>query len=153
MNFSLGLYQWVEVQRMEVQWLKAVHLIKHQNNKLPIWSQFTPLKESDFLTFIILFQTISVRENLTNVLHSHFTSILPGLKMAVDKGKGGIFKVEPDSDRAFVSCHSREPSLDLELPNEAYFLSMLFFSKHDDVAANHDFLNDWDILHSLWVPI
>lgn len=92
---------------------------------------------------------VSVRENLTNVLHSHFTSILPRLKMAVDKGKGGVFKVEPDSDRAFVSCHAREPSLDLELPNEAYFLSMLFFSKHDDVAANHDFLNDWDILHSL----
>ena len=96
---------------------------------------------------------VSVRENLTNVFHSHFTSILPRLKMAVDKGKGGVFKVEPDSDRAFVSCHACEPSLDLELSNEAYFLSMLFFSKHDDIAANHDFLNDWDILHSLWVPI
>ena len=73
--------------------------------------------------------------------------------MDVDKCKRCVIKAESNGHTAFVSSNSRESSFNFALPYSFYAFLVLLLYKHDYVAANHHFLDDWDVSNSKLVHV
>ena len=67
--------------------------------------------------------------------------------MDICEGKRGIVHLEPDRDSSFVSGHTREASLDVELSDSLHGVPKLFLNEHRDEAADHQLLGNRDEPH------
>lgn len=91
--------------------------------------------------------------NLPHVLHSLVYRILATLEVSVDEREGGVLEAEPDGHRTLVASHAGKARFDLDLAQTLQFGLVLLLGEHDDVAANHDFLDDGDITDPLRVSV
>ena len=65
--------------------------------------------------------------------------------MHIHESEARVLEIESQSNGAFVACHAWESCFDFMFFNAVDFVFMFFFYKHDDILANHDFLQNWNV--------
>jgi hypothetical protein len=176
-HFAVGiiLVGWVEVQlallelaENHIAFLDFEQLVLAlQPGVIPLLDQLSHLvirqldpeiqvSEKAFVVVVALFLSIVYREviervvvNLPHVFNPLVDSVLAALQMGIDEREGGVFVAEPDGHRALVARHARETCFDFDLAQALQLVLVLFLGEHDDEAADHDLLDDGDVLDSL----